>query len=77
MPHPDYTLPRELAGVLSRCAAAAHYLPSWYGTNNAPQAVAALKQAATQALRAKGEEALTPQEREEVGRLLAELAALR
>ena len=52
MPHPDYTLPRELAGALSRCAASAHYLPSWYGTNNAPLAVAALSAWVAACLRA-------------------------
>lgn len=77
MPHPDYAIPRDLAAILSRSAAAAHYLPTWYATNNAPQAVAALKQTASQALRAKGDEALTPSEREQVGALLADLEALR
>lgn len=77
MPHPDYTLPRELSALLARSPDSAHHLTVWYNSGNAEQAVSALRQAATRALRRAGDDAPNPEQREELGRLLADLEALR
>ena len=76
MPHPHYTLDRDLSAFLARSPDSAHYLTRWYNSGNAEQAASALRQAATRALRAVGDNAPTPEQREELGRLLADLAAL-
>lgn len=77
MPHPDYTLDRDLSAYLARSPDSAHYLTVWYNSGNAEQAASALRQAATRALRRTGDDAPTPEQRDELGRLLADLAALR
>lgn len=77
MPHPQYTLHRDLAAALARIPQAAHYMISWYQSGNHDQAATALRTASIHALRATGDDALTPQERESVGRMLADLEALR
>jgi hypothetical protein len=73
MPHPSYVLPRELSAALARIPQAAHYLTTWYQSGNPEQAISALRTAGTRALRHVGEDALSSQEREEVGRMLADL----
>jgi hypothetical protein len=77
MPHPSYALPRDLAAALARIPQAAHCLTTWYQSGNHEQAAAALRTAGVAALRAVGESSLSPQEREGVGRMLADLDALR
>lgn len=77
MPHPQYTLHRDLAAALARIPQAAHYMTTWYQSGNHDQAATALRTAGIHALRATGDDALTSQEREAVGRMLADLEALR
>lgn len=77
MPHPDYALDRELSAYLARSPDSAHHLTRWYGSGNGAEAVSALRQAATRALRRVGDDAPTIEQREELGRLLADLAALK
>ena len=77
MPHAEYTLSRDLAAILARPAEAARSLSQWYRSGNPGEALAALRAAGLRALLASGDETLVPQEREEVGRMLADLEALR
>lgn len=77
MPHPNYTLDRDLSALLARLPDSGHYLTVWYNSGNPEQAVSALRQAATRALRRVGDDAPTVEQREELGRLLADLAALK
>ena len=77
MPHPGYTLDRELSAYLARSPDSAHYLTVWYNSGNPEQAVSALRQAVTRALRRVGDDAPTIEQREALGRLLADLAALK
>lgn len=77
MPHPDYTLDRELSAYLARSPDSGHYLTRWYNSGNGAEAVSALRQAATRALRRIGDDAPTVEQREQLGRLLADLAALK
>ena len=77
MPHPGYALDRDLSALLARSPDSARYLTRWYGSGNGAEAVSALRQAATQALRRVGEDGPTIEQREELGRLLADLAALK
>ena len=77
MPHPHYTLDRDLSALLARSPDSAHYLTVWYNSGNPEQAVSALRQAATRALRRVGDDAPTIEQREQLGRLLADLAALK
>ena len=77
MPHPHYTLDRDLSALLARLPDSAHYLTRWYGSGNGAEAVSALRQAATRALRRVGDDGPTIEQREALGRLLADLAALK
>lgn len=74
MPHPDYTLPRDVAAVLARSAVAARYVATWYTTGNPEQARAALRQACAAVL-SKGAD-MEPEERSAVALVLADLEAL-
>ena len=75
MPHPDYTLPREVAGILARNAAAAKGLTRWYTSNNPGETLAAMRHACASTL-TNGHD-LEPAEREALGLVLADLEALR
>lgn len=77
MPHPDYSLHRDLAAALARIPQASHYMTSWYQSGNHAQAATALRTAGIHALRATEDASLSSQEREEVGRMLADLESLR
>lgn len=74
MPHPNYTLPRDVAGILARNAAAAKGLARWYTSNNPGEALAALRHACASTL-ANGHD-LDPDERSAVALVLADLEAL-
>ena len=75
MPHPDYTLPRDVAAVLARSAVAARYVATWYTTGNPEQARAALRQACAAVL-SHGAADMEPDERSAVALVLADLEAL-
>ena len=77
MPHPGYALDRDLSALLARSPDSARYLARWYASGNGAEAVSALRQAATRALRRAGGDVPTTEQREELGRLLADLAALK
>ncbi len=77
MPHPDYILDRELSAYLARSPDSGHCLTRWYSSGNGNEAVSALRQAATRALRHVGDDGPTIEQREALGRLLADLAALK
>ena len=74
MPHPNYTLPRDVAAVLARSAVAARYVATWYATGNPEQARAALRQACAAVL-SHGTD-MEPEERSAVALVLADLEAL-
>ena len=74
MPHPNYTLPRDVAGILARNAVAAKGVARWYTSNNPSEALAALRHACATAL-TNGND-LEPEEREVLGLVLADLEAL-
>jgi len=77
MPHPNYALDRDLSALLARSPESAHHLTRWYNSGNGAEAVSALRQAATRALRRVGDDGPTIEQREQLGRLLADLAALK
>lgn len=76
MPHAGYTLSREVSAILARCDSSVPHLMTWYKSGNEAQALGALQRAGSAALQ-KHLDILTMDERAEIGRLLADLDAVR
>jgi len=76
MPHAGYNLPRDVSAILARCESSVRHLLTWYKSGNPGQALGALQRAGSVALSNHYEE-LTPDERAEIGRMLADLSVVR